>query len=82
MEITSSPCISVCQIDRATGLCIGCARTGREIGDWVVMTEADRLALMAILPRRFETIGGLAAARAAYRAGLAARGRKGGRRQG
>ena len=64
-----------------TGFCIGCGRTAREIGDWVSMAEADRLALMATLPRRFEAIEGLGEARAAYRAALAARGRTGRRRR-
>jgi predicted Fe-S protein YdhL (DUF1289 family) len=81
MEITSTPCISVCQIDGVSGFCIGCGRTAREIGEWVAMTEKERLALMATLPRRFDIIEGLAEARAAYRAALASRGRTGRRRR-
>jgi predicted Fe-S protein YdhL (DUF1289 family) len=81
MQITSTPCISICQIDPATGFCIGCGRTEREIGDWTEMSEADRLALMARLPQRFAAIADLAAARAAYAASLAARRRSGRRRR-
>jgi predicted Fe-S protein YdhL (DUF1289 family) len=29
-----SPCTGVCQIDPATGLCLGCARTAAEIAAW------------------------------------------------
>ncbi len=29
-----SPCMSVCQMDEATGLCGGCLRTLDEIGNW------------------------------------------------
>jgi predicted Fe-S protein YdhL (DUF1289 family) len=81
MEITSTPCISVCQIDFATGFCIGCGRTAREIGEWVAMSEPERLALMATLPKRFDAIEGLGEARSAYRAALASRGRTGRRRR-
>ena len=30
----ASPCISVCQMSAATGLCEGCFRTGDEIAAW------------------------------------------------
>jgi uncharacterized protein len=81
MEITSTPCISVCQVDAATGFCIGCGRTAAEISLWTAMTEPDRLALMAMLPNRFDAIPDLGRAREAYRAALAARGRTGRRRR-
>lgn len=47
-----SPCIRICQLDPATGWCIGCGRTGNEIGDWLFLGTTQRLALMAELPRR------------------------------
>ncbi|MCZ8183420.1 MAG: DUF1289 domain-containing protein [Beijerinckiaceae bacterium] len=47
-----SPCIRICQLDAETGWCIGCGRTGDEIGDWLFMSTGQRLALMAELPRR------------------------------
>jgi predicted Fe-S protein YdhL (DUF1289 family) len=37
-----SPCISVCAIDEATGLCAGCLRTLDEIAVWSVLDDAER----------------------------------------
>jgi uncharacterized protein len=81
MEITSTPCIAVCRIDPVSGFCLGCGRTASEIGRWVDMTEAERLALMAKLPERFEASRDLAAARDAYHDALANRARTGRRRR-
>lgn len=47
-----SPCIKVCVLDPATGYCIGCGRTGNEIGAWLSMDDAARAALVAELPAR------------------------------
>ncbi|MGB4360374.1 MAG: DUF1289 domain-containing protein, partial [Rhodoferax sp.] len=33
-QTVPSPCVSVCQMDEATGLCQGCLRTLEEIGQW------------------------------------------------
>ncbi len=33
-QTVPSPCMSVCQMDAATGLCQGCLRTLDEIGLW------------------------------------------------
>ena len=33
-QTVPSPCLSVCQMDDATGLCRGCLRTLDEIGRW------------------------------------------------
>ena len=41
-----SPCISVCQIDNATGECLGCRRTIEEIRDWIIMTAAEKTAVL------------------------------------
>lgn len=49
-----SPCINVCQIDRRTGWCIGCWRTGAEIGAWPTLDNPGRHALLAELPGRKE----------------------------
>ncbi len=48
----SSPCVRLCVLDPASGLCRGCGRTGAEIAAWAAMGEAERLALMAVLPAR------------------------------
>jgi predicted Fe-S protein YdhL (DUF1289 family) len=81
MQTTSSPCVAICQIDPASGFCIGCGRTGREIAMWVTMSEDERLALMAGLPARFDAIAGLADARRRYEEVLSARVRTGRRRR-
>jgi len=52
MTTISTPCINICQIDATSGFCIGCGRTGAEIGGWTEMREDSRLALMALLPDR------------------------------
>jgi len=47
-----TPCIGICRLD-ALGYCIGCRRTGEEIGCWRGMSDAERLRLMRdVLPLR------------------------------
>jgi predicted Fe-S protein YdhL (DUF1289 family) len=49
----ASPCISVCVMDAASGLCIGCWRTLDEIAAWSVLdTDAKRAVLAAVRERR------------------------------
>jgi predicted Fe-S protein YdhL (DUF1289 family) len=48
----TSPCIRLCVVDRARGLCAGCGRTLAEIGGWMTFTDEERRAIMAILPAR------------------------------
>ncbi|WP_073629134.1 DUF1289 domain-containing protein [Pseudoxanthobacter soli] len=48
----SSPCIRLCAIDGATGLCRGCGRTLDEIAAWGGLSETARLAIIAHLPER------------------------------
>ena len=40
--MTASPCINVCRIDEATGLCVGCLRTLDEIAAWSGLSDRDR----------------------------------------
>jgi predicted Fe-S protein YdhL (DUF1289 family) len=47
-----SPCIGVCKLDEATGLCLGCARTGSEIASWASLDEPGRDAVWQQLPER------------------------------
>jgi predicted Fe-S protein YdhL (DUF1289 family) len=49
---TVSPCINVCAIDAATGLCSGCGRTLDEIARWASMSDGERQAIMRALPER------------------------------
>jgi len=39
---TPSPCINVCRIDDATGLCVGCLRTLEEIAAWGTLSDNER----------------------------------------
>jgi predicted Fe-S protein YdhL (DUF1289 family) len=52
MEGPPSPCISVCQIDDVTGLCLGCRRTIDEIRDWIIMPKEEREKLLETLAQR------------------------------
>lgn len=47
-----SPCTKVCQIDRRSGFCLGCGRTGAEIGAWSTMTAREKHHLLAQLAER------------------------------
>ena len=44
MSTIISPCIKLCTIDPATGLCAGCGRSLREIGAWLSYSHAERQA--------------------------------------
>ncbi|HEY0767094.1 MAG TPA: DUF1289 domain-containing protein [Steroidobacteraceae bacterium] len=50
-ERPPSPCINVCSLD-AQGLCVGCLRTGEEIGRWLSMSVAEQWRLLAELAER------------------------------
>ncbi len=52
-----TPCVAVCMIDPKTKLCFGCGRTLPEIARWHAMDNAQRLALMALLPSRMADAG-------------------------
>ena len=47
-----SPCIKVCSMDAATGLCVGCLRTIDEIAGWVELSDPERAAILEALPTR------------------------------
>jgi uncharacterized protein len=47
-----TPCVKVCVIEPATGLCIGCHRTREEIARWVEFAPAVRRRIMSELPGR------------------------------
>jgi predicted Fe-S protein YdhL (DUF1289 family) len=56
-----SPCIDLCRMDAASGLCEGCLRTLDEIAGWAAATdEAKRLILAAIAQRRASPLPPLA----------------------
>jgi uncharacterized protein len=51
-DFVPSPCISVCRMDAATGLCEGCYRTLDEIAAWSRATEEEKRALWDELLQR------------------------------
>jgi predicted Fe-S protein YdhL (DUF1289 family) len=48
--------VGVCQIDQANGWCLGCGRSGEEIGRWLGLSDAERLALWDELPGRLDKL--------------------------
>ena len=51
-----TPCNKVCVLDAVSGLCIGCGRTGAEIGSWIGMTAEERRRIMAEIPARLAAL--------------------------
>ena len=45
LEPVPSPCVNVCRMSAATGLCEGCFRTIEEIRHWSRTPDAGRLAV-------------------------------------
>jgi predicted Fe-S protein YdhL (DUF1289 family) len=52
-----SPCIKVCVIDPANGLCEGCRRSRHEIARWSSYTDSERRSIMQELKTRVPTKG-------------------------
>ena len=48
----ASPCISVCRIDEASGLCVGCLRTLDEIAAWARLDDDARRAVWQVIGER------------------------------
>ncbi len=47
-----SPCIAVCQVDDATGCCIGCFRSIDEIREWPILSADEKRAVLARIAER------------------------------
>ena len=47
-----TPCIGVCELDAASGLCRGCARTVEEVTDWQQAEDTEKAAIWERLPER------------------------------
>ncbi|HEX5613254.1 MAG TPA: DUF1289 domain-containing protein [Burkholderiales bacterium] len=47
-----SPCIKVCVMNDATGLCRGCHRTLEEIARWSQMSDEERREVIEAIARR------------------------------
>jgi uncharacterized protein len=54
MAGVGSPCVKVCVLDPAGGVCLGCGRTVAEIGGWLRMSEQDRAAVTRQLGQRLK----------------------------
>ncbi len=52
LSLVPSPCINVCQMNPATGLCEGCKRSLDEIARWAAMSDAEKRWLWTQLPTR------------------------------
>lgn len=48
----ATPCVMVCTVDGASGLCLGCFRTLPEIATWSRMAAEDRAKIMGELEGR------------------------------
>ena len=48
----ATPCVKVCVVDGASGLCLGCFRTLPEIAGWSRLSDAERERVMRELPER------------------------------
>ena len=47
-----SPCVGICTMDDATGLCLGCYRSLDEIKGWWDMNPQDQKKLLVALEER------------------------------
>ena len=48
----ASPCISVCRIEPASGLCVGCQRTLDEIAAWSGCSDEQKRAIWKLIVAR------------------------------
>ncbi|MEH6477514.1 MAG: DUF1289 domain-containing protein [Sneathiella sp.] len=51
-QTIASPCTGVCTMDLENKYCIGCYRSRIEIGGWVHLDNAERLAIVKDLRQR------------------------------
>ena len=47
-----SPCISICRMDKNSGLCLGCFRTLDEIVVWGASNDHDKRAVWRLVSQR------------------------------
>ena len=51
-----TPCVNICVLDDAAGICIGCGRSGDEIARRVQMSPVERRTVMDTLPERLKRL--------------------------
>lgn len=56
MPSTASPCINVCTLNAANGLCDGCFRTIDEISIWSRASETEKRNILSAVSRRREAL--------------------------
>lgn len=56
MNAIASPCIRLCLLDPVHRICVGCGRTGDEIGQWMRYSERERRSIMEALPGRLQAL--------------------------
>ena len=56
-DIVESPCNSVCEIDTASGYCIGCGRTLGDIAEWGEANPEQQRAILVMLADRLAQLG-------------------------
>lgn len=56
MADLATPCVRICTLDRASGLCLGCGRSANEIAQWIACGEVERDRIMRELPRRLDAL--------------------------
>jgi uncharacterized protein len=52
----ASPCVKVCEVDRAAGLCRGCGRTLEEIAAWFGASAAQKHAILSAVNARAQSV--------------------------
>jgi uncharacterized protein len=52
MPAIETPCVKICTLDHAAGMCRGCGRTLREIEQWTRLSDAERRTIIDQLPAR------------------------------
>jgi predicted Fe-S protein YdhL (DUF1289 family) len=57
MSTIATPCLRICTLDPASGLCRGCGRSIEEIAGWSRYSDLERARIMALLPRRLASLG-------------------------
>jgi uncharacterized protein len=56
MATANSPCVKICVLDPKLHICVGCGRTMAEIGGWLRMSDAERMAVKRELGPRLATL--------------------------
>jgi predicted Fe-S protein YdhL (DUF1289 family) len=52
MPAIETPCVKICTLDHAAGMCRGCGRTLLEIEKWTRLSDAERRTIIDQLPAR------------------------------